>query len=64
MARKSPICMSFLRISSGNLPAKIEIKDPLDKLYRGYLKAGIGMYLSPLVDLHYNSERTKYNKWI
>lgn len=44
-------------------PAKIEIKDPLDKLYRGYLKAGIGMYLSPLVDLYYNSERTKYNNW-
>ena len=26
MARKSPICISFLRMSSGNRPAKIEIK--------------------------------------
>lgn len=44
-------------------PAKINIKDPLDRLYRGYLKAGIGMYLSPLVDFSYSSERTKNNNW-
>lgn len=44
-------------------PAKIKILDPLDKLKKGYLKAGIGMYLSPLVEAHYGSERTRHNNW-
>lgn len=44
-------------------PAKIKIIDPLDKLKKGYLKAGIGTYLSPLVEAHYGSERTRHNNW-
>ncbi len=44
-------------------PARIKVLDPLDKLYRGYLKAGLGMYLTPLVDLHYGSERSRNNNW-
>ena len=44
-------------------PAKVKIIDPLDRLKRGYLKAGIGMYLTPLVELHYGSERSRHNNW-
>lgn len=44
-------------------PAKVKIVDPLDRLKQGYLKAGIGMYLTPLVDFHYNSERSRHNNW-
>ena len=44
-------------------PAKIKIIDPLDKLKRGYIKAGIGMYTTPLAELYYNSLRSKNSNW-
>ena len=44
-------------------PAKIKLVDPLDKLRRGYIKAGIGMYTTPLAELYYNSLRSKNSDW-
>jgi hypothetical protein len=39
--------------------SKIKIKDKLDKLYPGYVKAGLGMYTSPLAEFYYNSKRNR-----
>lgn len=39
--------------------AKLKVMEPLTKLYRGYVKAGIGMYTTPLVQLRYNSIRSR-----
>ena len=44
-------------------PAKLKIIDPLDKLKRGYVKGGIGMYTTPLVEVYYNSLRSKNSNW-
>lgn len=44
-------------------PAKLKIIDPLDKLQRGYVKAGVGTYTTPFVDLYYNSERSRNSNW-
>jgi len=39
-------------------PAKIK-GEPLKKLYRGYAKAGFGTNTTPLLELYYNSKRSK-----
>ena len=44
-------------------PAKLKIIDPLDKLKRGYVKGGVGMYTTPLVEVYYNSLRSKNSSW-
>lgn len=44
-------------------PAKLKVSEPLEKLYAGYLKAGMGNYLMPLVDFHYGSTRSRKNNW-
>jgi hypothetical protein len=44
-------------------PAKLSVIDPLDKLQKGYIKAGVGTYTTPLVDFYYNSERSRNNNW-
>ncbi|MEN8927655.1 MAG: hypothetical protein ABF242_04070 [Flavobacteriales bacterium] len=43
--------------------AKLKIIDPLNKLKRGYVKGGIGMYTTPLVEVYYNSLRSKNSSW-
>jgi len=40
-------------------PSKIKIVDPLDKLYPGYVKLGIGNYASPLGEFYFNSMRNR-----
>jgi len=40
-------------------PAKVNIDNKLQKLYRGYLKAGYGLYFTPLVDFYYTDGRSK-----
>lgn len=56
---------SFL---SKQIPVKFEIEpikpakikgEPLKKLYRGYAKAGFGTNTTPLLELYYNSKRSK-----
>ena len=44
-------------------PAKLKIVEPLEKLYHGYVKGGIGMYAMPFFDGYYNSTRSKTNTW-
>ncbi len=39
--------------------AKLKVIEPLTKLYRGYAKAGIGLYTTPLVEVKYNSLRNR-----
>ncbi|UKN00999.1 hypothetical protein K6119_14785 [Paracrocinitomix mangrovi] len=39
--------------------SKIRITDKLDKLYRGYVKAGLGMYTSPLAEVYFNTIRNR-----
>lgn len=39
--------------------AKIKIVDKLDKLYPGYVKLGLGNYLSPIGEFYYNSTRNR-----
>jgi hypothetical protein len=40
-------------------PAKIK-GEPLVKLYRGYVKAGFGTNVTPLLEAYYNSKRAKH----
>ena len=44
-------------------PAKLKIVDPISKIYRGYVKAGIGMYTSPLLDIHFMETRSRGGSW-
>lgn len=44
-------------------PARLKIVEPLEKLYAGYVKAGIGNYTTPYVEAYYNSTRSKKNSW-
>ena len=44
-------------------PARLKIVEPLKKLYSGYVKAGAGSYLTPLLQLNYSSLRSKYDSW-
>ena len=40
-------------------PVKVKIEEPLKKLYRGYARAGFGVYTTPLVELHYMDGRSR-----
>ena len=44
-------------------PARLKITASGDKLYRGYLKAGAGAYLSPLLEFNYASKRSRDESW-
>jgi hypothetical protein len=39
--------------------AKLKVQEPLGRLYRGYAKAGIGLYITPLAELRFNSIRNR-----
>lgn len=39
--------------------AKIKIVDKLDKLYPGYVKLGLGNYLTPIGEFYYNTTRNR-----
>lgn len=43
--------------------AKLKIKEPLEKLYPGYVKFGVGNYTMPFLDAYYGSMRSKTNSW-
>lgn len=43
--------------------AKLKVVEPLEKLYPGYIKAGIGTYAMPYLEAYYNSLRSKNNSW-
>jgi hypothetical protein len=44
-------------------PAKLNILPPQPRLYRGYAKAGFGLYTTPLGELYYNKDRSRNNAW-
>ena len=44
-------------------PARLKMVEPLEKLYRGYVKGGVGNYTTPLLDVYYGSERSRDNNW-
>ncbi len=44
-------------------PARLKITANGEKLYRGYLKAGAGAYLSPLLEFNYASKRSRDESW-
>jgi hypothetical protein len=43
--------------------AKINVIDKLPNLQNGYIVAGMGNYLTPIVDAHYSSGRNKKGDW-
>lgn len=44
-------------------PAKVNINNKLAKLYRGYVKVGIGNEFMPLGEVYYNSIRSRKYHW-
>jgi hypothetical protein len=44
-------------------PAKLNVLEPLDKLYPGYIKGGFGNYTSMFLDAYYGSTRSRTNVW-
>ncbi|MCH2215835.1 MAG: hypothetical protein MK086_11740 [Flavobacteriales bacterium] len=40
-------------------PAKVKVREPLDKLYKGYVKAGVGTFATPFVEAYYASDRDR-----
>jgi hypothetical protein len=40
-------------------PAKVNVEPPLKKLYRGYVRAGFGLYTTPLAELYYMDGRSR-----
>ena len=39
--------------------AKVKVQTPLKRLYRGYVKAGVGTYTTPLLSIDFNSLRSR-----
>ncbi|MFM1931514.1 MAG: hypothetical protein RL226_817, partial [Bacteroidota bacterium] len=44
-------------------PAKVNIEEKLQRLYRGYVRGGFGLYTTPLLDLYYMDERSRNGVW-
>lgn len=44
-------------------PARLNVVEPLEKLYPGYVKFGVGNYIMPYLDAYYGSLRSKKNSW-
>jgi len=44
-------------------PAKVTVEPPISKLYKGYVKAGFGVYRTPLLDLYYMDDRSRDGSW-
>jgi hypothetical protein len=40
-------------------PARIKIREPLEPLYKGFVKGGVGTYLTPLLEAYYTSVRNR-----
>lgn len=48
-------------------PAKIKVRKPLEKLYSGFVKGGVGTFATPYLDAFYTSTRKRdlsYGAWI
>lgn len=40
-------------------PAKVKVREPLDKLYNGFVKAGAGTFATPYIEAFYTSDRDR-----
>ncbi len=40
-------------------PAKVKVREPLEKLYHGYVKAGVGTFATPYIEGMYTSTRDR-----
>jgi len=40
-------------------PAKVKVRKPLEKLYHGFVKAGVGTFATPYLDAYYASTRDR-----
>jgi len=40
-------------------PARVKVREPLEKLYRGFVKAGVGTFATPYLEAYYSSERDR-----
>ncbi len=40
-------------------PARIKIREPLEPLYKGFIKGGVGTYLTPFLEAYYTSVRNR-----
>lgn len=40
-------------------PAKVRVREPLEKLYHGYVRAGVGTFATPFIDAMYASTRDR-----
>lgn len=40
-------------------PAKVKVREPLDKLYKGFVKAGAGTFATPYIEAVYTSTRDR-----
>lgn len=61
--RLIPVDVRLHLIPQSIAPVKLTVLEPLDQLYSGYIKAGIGNYLMPYGDLYYSSVRNKSKQW-
>ncbi|MBX2973342.1 MAG: hypothetical protein KF797_09580 [Flavobacteriales bacterium] len=42
---------------------RLDVKQSQQKLYKGFVKAGFGLYLTPLGELYYDQARSRDNAW-
>lgn len=43
--------------------AKVNVEEKLQKLYRGYVRGGFGVYTTPLLDVYYMDGRSRNGVW-
>ena len=46
-----------------NGPIRLKINEPLPRLYKGYVNAGMGNFLSPLLQVSYSDVRSRTKSW-
>jgi len=46
-----------------NGPIRLKINDPLPRLYKGYVNAGMGNFLSPVLHVSYSDVRSRSKSW-
>ncbi len=44
-------------------PARLSVQTPQQRIYRGFVKAGFGLYTTPLGELYYDQGRSRTNTW-
>ena len=48
---------------SKNGPIRLRVSEPLRRLYKGHIQAGLGNYLSPTLNFSYTDLRSKKGTW-